>query len=62
MEVHMELHMDLHMEVHMELHMEPHMELHMGSIWSPGWADRRGGSGHISLHYNKVETAIYIHM
>ena len=61
MELHMELHMGLHMELHMELHMRLHMELHMGSIWRPIWADRRSPSMLISLHQNKIETAIYIY-
>ena len=55
-------HMELDMEPHVELHMELHVELHMGFIWSPSWADRRSGTGHISLHYNKIETDIYIYI
>ena len=62
MELHRELHMGLHMELHMELHMRLHMELHMGSIWRPIWADRRSPSMLISLHQNKIETAIYIYI
>ena len=34
------------------------MELHMGSIWRPIWADRRSPSMLMSLHQNKIETAI----
>ena len=46
----------------MELHVRLHMELHMGSMWRPIWADRQSPSMLISLHQNKIETAIYIHM
>ena len=54
------LHMGLHMELHM--HMRLHMELNMGSIWRPIRADRRSPSMLISLHQNKIETAIYIYI
>ena len=62
MELHMELHMEVHMEFHMELHMELHVEVHTGYTQTPIWPDRRGGTYHISLHYNKIETAICIYM
>ena len=62
MELHMEPHTELHMELHVELHMSLHMELHMGSIWRPIWADKRSPSMLISLHQNKIETAIYIYI
>ena len=38
------------------------MELHVGSKWSPIWADRQSPGMLISLHQNKMETAIYIYI